>query len=128
MALAACFGSHALLSLCRPGRTILSELQHLFNKFLLAFVLLLLSLLYMPITRQLLTVLICEEKRCVAGEWYPKQAHSWESAFLADASFQERLRGDCEPCRFYNYGGAPSLDGAPYSLNATCPAFDGPTT
>ena len=74
--------------------------------------LLLLSLLYMPITRQLMSVLICVEKRCAEGEWYPKQArhaphrsspsissshlpaqiqtqaHSWESAFLADASFQ----------------------------------------
>ena len=73
-AVAALFGLHAVLGLCRFGVHILNEIVHLLNKFVLAIVLLLLSLLYMPVTRQLLTVFICVEFPCAQGEWYPKQA------------------------------------------------------
>jgi hypothetical protein len=60
-----------------------------------------------PVTRQLLAVFVCVRKRCAAGSWYPKQAHSPFSAFLSDAGFEARVRGSCEPCRFQLYPPAP---------------------
>ena len=124
------FGTHALLCLCRTGRYILSEIRAMLNRFLLAIVLLLLSLLYTPVTRQLLSVFICVQKRCPPGSWYPKQAHSWDSAFLQDATFDARSRGECEPCRFEVYH-SPAADVASPNASAsvvmtfgdTCPAF-----
>ena len=69
---------HAALSLCRCGVKVINEVMHYLTRWVLALVLLLLSLLYMPVTRQLLTIFLCRKASCPAGTWYPKQvgAHS----------------------------------------------------
>ena len=151
--LAAGFGLHLGLCLSRPGRTLLREMAYWTNRFFLGFVLLLLSLLYTPITKQLLSVLLCTERRCPRGEWYPKRARSWLGSFFDDATIDagaaaaDSLRpGGCAPCRFVLYpppangtvgaGAAaaepallPALEGsggwepAPPVFGASCPAF-----
>jgi len=125
------FGLHALLLPSRLGRELLANLVYLINRFFLAFVLILCSILYTPITKQLLSVFLCEQQACQRGDWYPKSAKSWESAFFAAASFEARARGECEPCKFLTYPStnrsSPVWQADASALlptyGASCPAF-----
>jgi len=107
------FGVHLVLCLSEWGRKRLEDLAALVNSIFVGLFLFVLSLLYTPITKYLISVFECISLTCVSNEWYPRYASDAQYTLEAVAG------GACTPCQFYEYTAA----GASF-VGSTCPAFD----
>ena len=131
-----CFGLHFVLCLFEAGRKKLSEATALLNGLFVSLFILILSVLYTAITKNLLLVFNCIDLTCPKGSWYPTYAHSaaeiWSTAININARF-----GSCETCNFFEYDVSPNATadgialyrganttlGLNASLAPTCAAF-----
>jgi len=89
-----------ILSSFGYGRFLLRKGKMFFDRWAVTGFLLLLSILYMPITRLLFSVWLPVELSCPAGEWFPEYANqlsSAESQWLAREDYQ------CETCAFFSH-------------------------
>lgn len=72
------------------------------------------SLLYIPVTKMIVSVWICDQKRCATGEWYPLPSPTFNlqqmfspSKFVSEEDLLDSLAGQsgqCEPCAFLSSG------------------------
>jgi hypothetical protein len=82
------------------GRVLLTKIALFANQWAVTTFLLLLSILYMPITRMLFAVWLSTRAECVKGERFPEFANE-----LSSASAQWLASGvvQCEPCEFESF-------------------------
>lgn len=94
----------------QQGRIYLRKLSILIDQVAVSAFLLLLSILYMPVTRMLFAVWLSDSKVCPPGTRFPQF-----SAELSASSAQWLASGVvlCEPCEFASFSKAP----LPYTVN-----------
>mmetsp|Transcript_26722 Transcript_26722/g.78707 ORF Transcript_26722/g.78707 Transcript_26722/m.78707 type:complete len:803 (-) Transcript_26722:51-2459(-) len=107
------------LSLTGHGRLWLERLKRLFDKWAVSVFLLLLSILYMPITRLLLVVWVPVERTCAAGQWIPEYASNLEAS---SSQFLSQGSSRCEPCDFISPGYSTPWSGVQYNTEGKCDA------
>lgn len=89
-----------VLSYFIEGRIFFRKAGRIIDQTAVTLFLLLLSIIYMPVTRMLLAVWLSETKVCAPGERFPEFANQ-----LSTASSQWLARGSvsCEPCNFVSF-------------------------
>lgn len=91
------------LTFTQGGRVLLREMSILINQAAVFLFLLILSLLYMPVTRMLFAVWLWEERVCPPGTRFPKFA---SEISLSSAEWLSSGLVRCEPCAFADFGDA----------------------
>jgi hypothetical protein len=72
--------AYELLSLSRDGQGILDAIFTFLKQAYIGFLMVIVSFLYIPISRQALGVFICKRQECQQGEWFPLQSPGSESS------------------------------------------------
>ena len=133
---------YELLTLTKNGQIFLDSTFQLLKAVYIGFLMIVVSMLYIPISRQALSVFVCKKQECLQGEWYPLQSPGSESTLWSyvtqfassyvdavnaiggtngtdnagdDALLTMRPAESCQPCSFL---GAPRVN----SGGSSCPA------
>merc|ERR1719326_436101 len=117
-----------MITLSAAGEAFLTRVGHGVKSVYIAFLLLIMGLLYVPITKQAFSVWVYFGKSCAVGSWYPVASPStslssiFSSQIKPDLDSLDQLtgtKGECESCTFLS---GPAADSSCPFTTELCPA------
>jgi len=105
---------YQLITLSPRGQLFLLHAKYKFKSVYVGLLVIASSSLYIPVTRQALTVFMCFQRDCDAGSWYPLSSPS-DSFSLS--SYISTTSGACQSCEFLS---GPTTDLS--AATSTCPS------
>mmetsp|Transcript_42041 Transcript_42041/g.104189 ORF Transcript_42041/g.104189 Transcript_42041/m.104189 type:complete len:577 (+) Transcript_42041:826-2556(+) len=110
-------GSSLGLSLTRAGRRLIETGTLTFRSYYIGFLLIILQMIYIPVTTALLAVWHCKETSCPVGSWYPVASSTLSAgATLASLAMSS---ANCEPCAFMGRSAKPAIGDFDYLASIT---------
>ena len=118
--------SYEFTTLFPKGQEALDHFKHYLKSVYVGLLVVIISCLYIPITKQALSVFLCFTRQCNSGTWYPHSSPMTSAGTLLDATKnlgsltqlreQAGLAGTCQTCSFLSGPEFDSLLGT-----HTCP-------